>query len=98
MSRLRTSLEPTIADDDEPGLLDTNVFIHAHTADAHAEECQRCLAALEIGKLRARLEPVILHELSYVLPRYLKQMTRQQVAEYLLMVLDWPGVEGETRH
>ena len=36
-----------------------------------------------------------LHELSYALPHYLKQMTRQQVAEYLLMVLSWGGVHGD---
>lgn len=77
------------------GLLDTNVFIHAHTTDSVSEECRRFLAALEQGRVRARLEPLILHELSYALPHYVKQMTRQQVAEYLLMVLSWDGVEGD---
>jgi predicted nucleic acid-binding protein len=73
--------------DEEAGLLDTNIFIHAHTTDVHAQECQRFLAALESGRLRARLEPLVLHELSYALPRYIKQMTRPEVAEYLLTVL-----------
>jgi predicted nucleic acid-binding protein len=82
-------------DDADAGLLDTNVFIHAHTTDAHAEECHRFLAGLEGGLIRARLEPLIPHELSYALPRYVKRMSRQQVAEYLLMVLSWDGVEGE---
>ena len=81
--------------DDEPGLLDTNIFVHAHTHDAHAEGCRRFLAALETGGVRARLEPIILHELSYTLPRYLKQMSRADVAVYLLTVLSWPGVEGD---
>jgi len=77
------------------GLLDTNVFIHAHARDTASGECQRFLAALEAGAARAHLEPVILHELSYALPHYVKQMTRDEVADYLLMVLSWDGVEGE---
>jgi predicted nucleic acid-binding protein len=81
--------------DEEPGLLDTNIFIHAHSTDAHAGECRQFLAALEAGQVRAHLEPLILHELSYALPRYVKQMTRQDVAEYMLMLLSWEGVVGE---
>lgn len=77
------------------GLLDTNVFIHAHTTDSASEECRRFLASLERGRVRAQLEPLILHELSYALPHYVKQMTRQQIGEYLLMVLSWDGVEGD---
>jgi predicted nucleic acid-binding protein len=77
------------------GLLDTNVFIHAHASDAHTVECRRFLHALEQGEVNAQLEPMILHELSYALPHYVKQMTRDQVAEYLLMVLGWKGVHGE---
>ena len=38
------------------------------------------------------VELPVLHELTYVLPRYLKQMTRSDVAEYLLMLISWPGV------
>ncbi|MCC7369281.1 MAG: type II toxin-antitoxin system VapC family toxin [Chloroflexi bacterium] len=81
--------------EDEPGLLDTNIFLHAHTTDAHSQECQRFILALEIGRVRARLEPMVVHELSYALPRYLQQMTRADVAEYLEMILSWPGVEAD---
>ena len=77
------------------GYLDTNLFIHAHTHDPLSEECSRFLAALEEGRIEAVLEPVILHELSYALPRYLKQLTREDVAEYLLTVLSWDGVRGD---
>ena len=41
------------------------------------------------------LEPLVLHELSYALPHYAKQLTRDKVAEYLLMVLSWDGVHGD---
>jgi predicted nucleic acid-binding protein len=77
------------------GLLDTNVFIHAQSNDNVSEECRRFLAALEQGRMHAHLEPMILHELSYALPRYVQQMTRQDVADYLLMVLSWDGVRGQ---
>jgi len=77
------------------GLLDTNVFIHAHTSDAHAADCRAFLAALERGERTARVEPLVLHELSYALPHYLKQMSRDDVGQYLLMVLSWPGVVGD---
>jgi predicted nucleic acid-binding protein len=77
------------------GVLDTNVFLHAQTTDAHSEECRRFLAALEQGQVRARLEPLVLHELSYSLTHYLKQLTREQIAQYLLSVLSWAGVEGD---
>jgi predicted nucleic acid-binding protein len=77
------------------GLVDTNVFIHAHATDPLSDECRRFLAALARGDIRARLEPLILHELSYALPRYAKQMRRDDVAAYLLMVLGWDGIQGE---
>ena len=77
------------------GLLDTNVFIHAHARDALTAECRAFLAALERGHVGAVMDALVLHELSYALPHYVKQMTRASVAEYLLMVLSWPGVRGD---
>src|SRR5262245_17134560 len=41
------------------GLIDTNVFLHAQTFDAHAEECLRLLEALRDDRVRARLEPIV---------------------------------------
>ncbi len=73
-------------------LLDSNVFVHALTHDAHAARCRNLLFALQAGTARATLDPVIVHELTYVLPRYLKQMTRRDVAQYLTSVLAWEGV------
>jgi predicted nucleic acid-binding protein len=77
------------------GLLDTNVFIHAHARDAWTDECRAFLSAIEGGSIRAVLEPLVLHDLSFALPHYAKQMTRDHVGEYLLMVLSWEGVEGD---
>ncbi len=75
------------------GYLDTNVFIHAYANDSSTEECRRFLLGVEAGRQRAVLEPVVLHELSYALPRYLKQLTREEVADYLLMVVGWAGIQ-----
>ena len=77
------------------GLLDSNVFIHAQTTDHHSEECRRFLAAVEEGAIQVRLEPLVLHELTYALKRYRKQMTRQDIGDYLLTVLSWPGIQGD---
>jgi len=78
------------------GLIDTKVFVHAQTRDAHAEECLRFLESVRLGRVVARVEPLVLHELSYVLPRYRRQMTRAQVARYLLTILGWQGFVGDT--
>src|SRR5205807_5835740 len=44
---------------------------------------------------KARLEPMNVHELPYALRHYLRQMTRDDLAAYLLTVLSWPGVVGD---
>lgn len=77
------------------GLIDTNVFIHAQTYDSYAEECLQFLEAIREGRTQARLDPTVVHELSYALPHYRKGMTRGEVAEYLLAVLGWEGFTGE---
>ncbi len=74
------------------GLIDTNVFVHALTQDPLQEECLSFLNALESGTIRARLNPLVVHELTYALPKYLKQITRNGIAEFVLSVLSWPGI------
>lgn len=78
------------------GLVDTSVFLHAQTHDVHAEECVRFLEAVRQGRVHVRLEPLVLHELSYALPRYRRQMTRAQVAHYLLTIVGWQGFVCDT--
>ena len=78
-----------------PGVVDTNVFIHAQTHDVLAEECLSFLEAVEEGRVESRLEPMVLHELSYALPRYRRGMSRGQVADYLLAILAWQGIVAD---
>ena len=73
-------------------LLDTDIFIHALTHDLHSAVCQSLLRALSSGTCRAILDPLVVHELTYVLPRYVKNMTRDDVAQYLTSVISWDGV------
>jgi len=77
------------------GLLDTNVFIHALTHDVHAEPCRGLLRALAEGRAEAILDAVVVHELTYVLPRFVKSMGRIDVAQYLTSVIAWDGVVAE---
>jgi predicted nucleic acid-binding protein len=78
-----------------PGVVDTNVFIHAQTHDALADECLDFLEAIEEARLQARLDPMVLHELSYALPHYRRGMSRVEVAEYLLVILAWEGIVAD---
>jgi predicted nucleic acid-binding protein len=77
------------------GYLDTNVFMHALTHDEHAQECIAFLDALERGAIVARLDPLVMHELTYTLSRFAKQLSRLDVGTYLVSILEWPGVQSD---
>ena len=79
----------------ETGLLDTNVVIHAFASDSLSDECERFLRALREGQLRAILEPVVVHELTYALPHFVQQMTRSDVAAFLLDLIGWEAVQAD---
>ncbi len=77
------------------GLIDTNVFIHALRGDGRSHECREFLKLLRTGERRVRLEPYVVHELTFVIGRVLKQMTREETAAYIHEVINWPGVESD---
>jgi len=68
-------------------LLDTNVFVHAQVGDHLAPECRAFLGAVERGEIVVELVSPVVHELTYVLPRVIRHMTRDDIARYLLGVL-----------
>ena len=74
------------------GLLDTNIVVHARTTDEHSVECRTFLRMLADDRIQAHLDPLVVHELTYVLPRYVKQAGRAETAAYLISILGWPGV------
>ena len=74
------------------GYIDTSVFLHAQAHDQHTEACQALLRAAAEGRVSVSLDPLVVHELTYVLPRYVKGMPRSDVALYVRSVLSWSGV------
>lgn len=79
----------------DEGLLDTNVFVHALARDQQSAECRRFLDLLKQGLLQAYLEPLVVHELTYTLPRVHRAMSRADVVVHLRGVVAWPGGVGE---
>ena len=79
------------------GYVDTNVFLHAQAHDPHTTACQALLRSAAVGTVTMWLDPLVLHELTYVLPRYVKQMTRTDVALYVRTVLNWPGIQMDDK-
>ena len=77
------------------GLLDTNVILHARTMDEESDECRAFLRLVHGDRIRVQLDPLVVHELTYVLPRYIKQIGRAEVATYLISILEWPGVTAD---
>lgn len=77
------------------GRVDTNVFVHALKDDPQSAECRAFVLLLKEGTIRARLEPYVVHELAYILPRRLPDWNREQIAAFLLNLLDWPGIESD---
>lgn len=78
------------------GLLDTNVVVHALANDEHSRECRAFLHRIEEGRVTLRLEAYVLHELTYTIPSFMKQLNRSDVATILGNLLEWSGVSGET--
>ncbi len=79
------------------GLLDTNVVVHALGNDSNSEECRRFLAAAREGRVRVLIEPLVLHEITYVLTRRGPRLSAMEVAGYIQTLLNMKGAEGDVR-
>jgi predicted nucleic acid-binding protein len=77
------------------GLLDTNVVVHVFDRMPPGPECAAFLGAIESGRVRAVLEPLVIHELTYVLPRFQKQFDRTDVARFLIDLVKMPGIVAD---
>ena len=71
------------------GWLDTNLFVHAlFPRDPHHARCRAIVRALEEGRAEGWLDPLVVHELSYVLSRLGQRFpTRTAIEEYLRGIL-----------
>ena len=92
--RLQPRGQPFVAEA-TPGYLDTNVVIHAFATDAHSDECSSHLRALRDGRVRAIVDPLVIHELTYVLPQFVKQMSRIDVGSFLLDLIGWESIQAD---
>lgn len=82
------------------GWLDATVFIHVlFSNDPHRARCQTILEAIESGSGEGWIDPVVIHELTYVLPRFLPDRfgKRIAVAEYLLSFLTLDSLHSTER-
>jgi predicted nucleic acid-binding protein len=77
------------------GFLDSNIVIHAFARDTRSEECRQLLTAIREGAVAAILDPLVVHEITYSLPRYMKQISRTEVADHLQSLLLARGVLGD---
>jgi hypothetical protein len=59
-------------------------------------ECRRFLAEVEVGRIAVRVDSLVVHEITYALPRVVRRLTRTDVATILVNVLSWPGIEGDS--
>ena len=73
-------------------LLDSNVYLHALTNDSNSAECTALLSAIEVGEIGAILDIVVLHELTYSIPKYLKGISKLDVARLLTRLIELPGI------
>lgn len=73
------------------GWIDTNVVVHALTNDPVSERCRTLVQGLDSGEVEGSLDPTVIHELSYVLPRVVG-WDRTKTAEFLVSLLLAPGV------
>jgi len=78
------------------GLLDTNVIIHSLADDPLSVECWNFMQQVRSGQVSVILDPLVIHELTYALPRYAKQWERTEIAGFIETLLHLPGVSGDT--
>lgn len=80
------------------GWLDTNIFIHAlFRNDLHYSRCVLLLQALQAGRAEGWIDPIVVHELTYVLIRQPQFPTRQAVQEYVLAILETGSIRADDK-
>jgi len=78
---------------EDVGWIDTCVFVHARTRDSHSEACRALLTKLEAGDAQGQIDPVVVHELTYVLTTRFPE-TKLQAAAYIKMILSWDNIDA----
>lgn len=80
------------------GRLDTNIFVHAlFPRDTQYARCRAIIAALGDGSGEGWLDPLVVHELTYVLLRVRQFRDRAAIGIYLRDLLRMPGLQTAQR-
>ncbi len=80
------------------GWLDTNLFVHAlYPNDPQCARCRVLLAALQHGRAEGWLDPLVVHELSYVLTRQERFQTRENVHDYIRGILLTESIHAQDK-
>jgi len=79
------------------GFPDTNVVVHALTSDEHSQECRRFLELLAQGQIEAELDATVLHELTYTVSRYRKELSKSDVVRFLTWIVELDGISCDRR-
>lgn len=74
------------------GLIDTNILIHALTHDAQGLDCRAFLEQVQLGRQQVVLTTLVVFEFTYAVARYVKQMSRRDIGEYLIGLMALPAV------
>lgn len=80
------------------GWLDANIFVHVlFRQDSQRARCRDIVAALRDGRGTGWLDPVVLHELTYVVGRLRQFPDRAAVFEYLNSILALDAVKADDK-
>jgi predicted nucleic acid-binding protein len=82
------------------GWLDTNLFIHSLSQrDTHYRRCTEIVKDLARGDAEGWIDVVVVHELTYTLPRFDRQRFDSAGAchQYIRSILSYPGVRADDK-
>lgn len=74
------------------GYVGTDVFLQAQAHEDQTPTCRSRLRAAAEWQIILHIDPIVFQELTHMLPRYIKTMTRSDISLYCRSVLQWSGV------
>lgn len=70
-------------------------MIHALTRDAQGDDCRELLRQVRAGERSVLLTSVVAFEFTYAVRRYAKQISREEIGDYLVSLMVLPTVQLE---
>jgi predicted nucleic acid-binding protein len=66
--------------------------VHALAQDKEGADCRAFLQQVQAGERAVLLTAMVVHEFTYAVSRYRKEMSRQDIADYLITLMSLPSV------